>query len=207
MKVRHYLLIAGLAFGLTGNSVWAQTKEPETDVTVSESVLNTAVWAGFKYQEELVKAKKGDYNATFKLMDFSGTVDGRTALEHSVTLLELIVSGGDEPFALAVQKTKPKLRTVLLDRLQLAQGRTKKEELRNPMKDWAPKTWAALNGLPFPRSVNEMSSEKLEIKEEARKEQLRKENSESINSATNSPAATPTNTPAAPGAAKPRGEK
>jgi hypothetical protein len=63
--------------------------------------------------------------------------------------LELIASDGDNPFAGALFLSKPKLRSVILDRLQLAQGRTKKEALRKPMSEWAPNTWDVLHGKPY----------------------------------------------------------
>lgn len=139
------LFIPLLIIGLFAYKSNAQTDNAEVDVTVFESVLSTASWANFKYKDQLALAKKGDQKALTALLDFSGTVDGRAALDHSVTLLELIVSTGDNAFSLAVKSSKAKLKSILLDRLQLAQGRTKKEELRQPMHAWAPMTWAALN--------------------------------------------------------------
>lgn len=156
MKFKHYI-IAVLAFCATAQIALAQsTKQPkatEVDVTVFEPVLATAKWANFKYEEHLLDAKKGDYKATLKLLEFSGTVDGVEALNHSVTLLELLKSGGDIPFAAAVNMSKTTLKKVLLDRLQLAQGRTKKLELQKPMAEWAPTTWDVLNGKIFDPKV------------------------------------------------------
>jgi hypothetical protein len=45
-----------------------------------------------------------------------------------------------------ISSMKPKLKSILLERFTLAQGRTKKEALQKPLKDWAPLTWKALNG-------------------------------------------------------------
>jgi hypothetical protein len=158
MKVKYFIL-ALLSICFWQQNAVAQTPNAEADVTVSESVLKTASWANFKYLDQLAMAKRGDVKAALKLMQFSGTVDGVEALDHSVTLLELIVSGGDQVFAEAANQAKPKLKSVLLDRLQLAQGRTKKVELREPMSAWAPSTWDVLNGKPF---VKQISAEALE---------------------------------------------
>jgi hypothetical protein len=153
------LAIALFSFCLSTQSLVAQNNNTDVDVTVFESVLSTAGWANFKYTDQLSLAKQGDYKATLKLLEFSGTVDGKAALDHSVTLLELILSGGDLPFAAAVNMAKPKLKTVLLDRLQLAQGRTKKLELQKPLSEWAPTTWEVLNGQPFaPINYSNMDS-------------------------------------------------
>jgi hypothetical protein len=37
----------------------------------------------------------------------------------------------------------------MLERLPLAQGRTKVETLKKPLSEWAPLTWAVLNGQPY----------------------------------------------------------
>ena len=153
MKVK-YFVVALFAFVFTTQSSSAQATNSEVDVQVFESVLSTATWANFKYIDHLAMAKRGDIKATFELLRFSGTVDGTAALDHSVTLLELIASAGDQPFGEALNQAKPKLKSVLLDRLQLAQGRTKKEELRKPLAEWAPATWDVLNGKPFVRKLS-----------------------------------------------------
>lgn len=148
MKFQH-LIFAILTLGLFSLPAMAQDAKKDQDVTVFESVLATADWANFKYMDELKLAKKGDYDATLKLLKFCGTVDGKAALDHSVTLLELL-SGQDVAFASALVIGKnPKLNTVILDRLQLAQGRTTKETLHQPIKDWAPITWDVLHGAAY----------------------------------------------------------
>jgi hypothetical protein len=155
----NFLAIALCFFCCTTQSLVAQNNNTDVDVTVFESVLSTAGWANFKYVDQLSQAKQGDYKATLKLLEFSGTVDGIAALDHSVTLLELLLSGGDLPFAAAVNMAKPKLKSVLLDRLQLAQARTQKVELRKPIAEWAPTTWAVLHGEPFaPINYSNMDS-------------------------------------------------
>ncbi len=148
MKLKHFLL-AILASCFLLQSINAQTDNQEQDISVFESVLTIAEWAKFPYKDNLLAAKMGDFKATLKLLEFSGTVEGVAELEHSVTLLELLASGGDVIFAAAVNQAKPKLKSVLLQRLQLAQGRTLNENLREPIAKWAPITWAVLNGKAF----------------------------------------------------------
>ncbi len=156
MEFKHFI-IAALAFCIATQTAQAQSKKQEKpaepDVTVFEPVLATAKWANFKYEEHLAAAKKGDHKEILKLLEFSGTVDGVEALNHSVTLLELVKVGGDIPFAAAVNMSKATLKKVLLERLQLAQGRTKKTELQKPMAEWAPTTWDVLNGKIFDPKV------------------------------------------------------
>lgn len=132
------------------NAGCQNTASAEKDVTVSPNVLKTAEWAGFKYMDVLKQAKTRDMKAIGQFLDFHGTVDGVDALDHAVTCLELIPVAGDFEVATAIQRGKPKLREVLLERLVLAQGRTKKTELQQPLAQWAPDVWAALNGQPLP---------------------------------------------------------
>jgi hypothetical protein len=79
-------------------------------------------------------------------LEFSGTVDGTESLQHATTCLELIPLATDEKMGAVISSLKPKLKTILLDRIQLAQGRTKKENLIKPLQEWAPLTWKALHG-------------------------------------------------------------
>lgn len=148
MKVK-MILTTLFALGLFIQLNTAQEAKQASDVTVFPSVLSTAQWAGFKYTEQLQLAKTGDLKAVSSLLDFSGTVDGVDALNHAVTCLELLPFSTDLVFAAAVNKAKPKLKKVLLDRLVLAQGRTTNLELRKPLAEWAPLTWDVLNGKPF----------------------------------------------------------
>ena len=147
MRFRHLLLLV-LFSGLFVANTSAQTKNNEQDVTVFDSVLKTADWANFKYQEELEKAKRNDMESIYRLLDFSGTVDGKEAIEHSVTLLELM-AGRDAHYAGGILKTSPKLKAVLLERFALAQGKTQKEELRKPISEWAPLSWGVLHGKEY----------------------------------------------------------
>ena len=134
----------------------AVQKAPLADstVTVFQSVLKLADWAGVKYNEELTKAKTGNALAIKQLLEFHATADGVDALNHAVTCLELLAVVPDERFASAVQSCKPQLKQLLLERLILAQGRTKKEHLRKSMTDWAPITYAFLAGKEVPSAGN-----------------------------------------------------
>lgn len=143
--MRSILFLAILASLLSPTLLNAQ-KNQKLDVEISGSVLKTAEWAGFKYKETLEKVAAGDQQATKDFFEFSGTVDGTEALQHAVTCIELIPLAGDEKIGSIISILKPKLKKVMLDRFQLAQGRTKKTELLKPMQEWAPLTWKALNG-------------------------------------------------------------
>ena len=116
------------------------------DIEVSESVVKVADWAGFKYREVLAAAETGDQTSIKKFLEFSGTVDGVDALKHAVTCLELIPVANDFNFSMACHTLKPALQKTLLERLMLAQSRTKKVDLRDSMTHWASSTWGVLNG-------------------------------------------------------------
>ncbi len=119
-------------------------------IEISESVLATAKWMNFDYKGILTKAEQGDEAALIKFLDFHGAVDGIEAINHGVTCLELLPVFGDETFAVVCANVKPKLREVLRERLILAQGRTKKENLRRPIAEWAPQTWYVLRDMTQP---------------------------------------------------------
>jgi hypothetical protein len=118
----------------------------KTDLEISSEVLKTADWAAFKYMENLDKAQSGDLKAIKAFLEFSSVVDGTESLQHAMTCVELIPLTTDEKMGASIATLKPKLKTVLLERFVLAQGRTKKEELKKPLLEWAPLTWKALNG-------------------------------------------------------------
>ncbi|MCE7925229.1 MAG: hypothetical protein DYG98_19410 [Haliscomenobacteraceae bacterium CHB4] len=142
----------------SGIAIKAETPSPvfpdslmrNYEVEVFQNVLKLASLANFKYPEMLASAKAGDVNSIFKLLDFQRVADGVDALNHSVTCLELIPVVGDAPFGAAVARCSPKLKKLILERLMLAQARTKKTFLRQSLTNWAPITWAHLNGLPVP---------------------------------------------------------
>ncbi|MBN8677486.1 MAG: hypothetical protein J0M29_04630 [Chitinophagales bacterium] len=127
--------------------VMVKAQAPKTEeIQVFPAVLKTAEWANFKYMDVLEKAKGGDHKAIRSFLEFSGTVDGTEALQHATTCIELLPFLSDEIVGSIIYSMKPKLKSVLLSRFQLAQGRTKKEALLKPMQEWAPLTWKALNG-------------------------------------------------------------
>ena len=84
------------------------------EVTVAPSLVKFATQMGFKYEQTLEKAKKGDLNAIKEMMEFHGTTDGTDALNHAQTCLELIPVATDDRIGLACQNLKPKLKTLLL---------------------------------------------------------------------------------------------
>ena len=115
------------------------------EVEVFQSVLKIADLANFKYMDAIASAKTGDVSSMRKLLDFHRVVEGVDALNHAVTCLELIPVAGDHIFGTAVYLCSPKMKEVLLDRLILAQGRTKKTYLRESLSKWAPSTWSYVN--------------------------------------------------------------
>lgn len=148
MKLKSFYALTAILLFISSLAS-AQNTAAAGQVTVFQEVLNVAKWAGFDYEAQLNLAKSGDYKAVSKLLHFSGTVEGDDALKHAVTCLELIPVAGDVPFAAALNISKPALKKAMLERLQLAQGRTQNENLKKPIKDWAPITWDVLNGKPF----------------------------------------------------------
>ncbi len=143
--MRSAFLLACVSVLLSPFMLHAQ-KAKKTEIEISSDVLKTAEWAKFKYMENVDMAQKGDPKGIKALFEFSGTVDGVESLQHATTCLEIIPFATDEKVGSVISSLKPKLKTVLLERFQLAQGRTKKEELRKPLQEWAPLCWKALNG-------------------------------------------------------------
>jgi hypothetical protein len=143
--MRSTLLLATIFTLFASNIVRAQ-EGAKNDLEVSSAVIKTAEWANFKYMETLDLAQAGNQKALKDFFEFSSVVDGTESLQHATTCLELIPLATDEKFGSVISILKPKLKTVLMDRLVLAQGRTKKEPLQKPLKEWAPLTWKALNG-------------------------------------------------------------
>ncbi|MFN0035556.1 MAG: hypothetical protein ACKVUS_10840 [Saprospiraceae bacterium] len=139
-------LFAAAFFALFSPPMLHAQAGKKADVEVFGAVLKTAEWAGFKYMENVNLAKGGDQKAIKALLEFSGTVDGTEAIQHTTTCLELIPFASDEKVGSTIYIVKPRLKALLLDRFQLAQGRTKKEVLRKPLQEWAPLTWKALHG-------------------------------------------------------------
>jgi hypothetical protein len=130
-----------------------------TGVFISQSVLEVSNTLHFKYYDFLKKAKNSDQDALKELLLFHKSIDGTDALNHSVTCLELIPVANDENFALTVRRLNPKLKSILLDRILMAQSRTRRKELQKPMDTWAPMSWAALNDKPIP-GMCDMTQEK-----------------------------------------------
>lgn len=145
--MRKFLVITLIAlFLLPAAAAWSQK------VYVSKNVLKTAEWAGFKYNDKLKKALAGDQYAIQDMVKFSSLVDGAEGVEHAVTCLELLPLVGDQTFGSSIMLSKPKLKTLVRERLVLAQAKTQKSDLKKPLESWAPITWAILSGLPLPES-------------------------------------------------------
>jgi len=133
--------------------VRCQSDSPNTvigQITVAPSLVKFADQMGFKYNEVLEKAKKGNIDAIKAMMEFHGTADGLDGLNHAQTCLELIPVATDLRFSQACQNLKPKLKELLIERFNLAQGRTQIAELKKPWKEWAPQTWGAINNQVVP---------------------------------------------------------
>lgn len=120
------------------------------EIEVFQNVLKMADFANFKYKDALASAKTGNVMSIYTLLDFNRVVDGVDALNHAVTCLELIPVAGDQVFGTAVELCAPKMKKVLLERLMLAQVRTKKTFLRQSLTNWAPYTWKSLNAATAP---------------------------------------------------------
>lgn len=129
-------------------------------VEVFGNVLKMAELAGTPYKELVTKAQSGDVDAIYQLLDFHRVVDGADALNHAVTCLELIPVTGDAVFASAAHRCSPKLRKVVLDRLMLAQVRSKKTFLRQSLTNWAPVTWSILAAQPVENTPVKSSGQK-----------------------------------------------
>lgn len=131
--------------------------EASGTVEVFSAVLKTAEWSGFNYKGTLDKALTGDAAAIQNFIKFHSVVDGVDGINHGVSCLETIPIVGDEAFASACLNVNIKLHKIVLDRLVLAQGRTKKEGLRKSLTDWAPLTWSVLNGNGLPATEGQIS--------------------------------------------------
>ena len=118
---------------------------PAPDVEVSDAVMRTAKTFNFDYLETLKKAKDGDMKSIAEFVRFHKYTDEIEGINHGVACLELILFATDATFATACNGLSVGVKKVLWERLQIAQARTKKEELRKPLKDWAPQTWRMLN--------------------------------------------------------------
>jgi hypothetical protein len=139
-----------LFLGLLALTFSAARAQKAAAPQVSEAVLKTAGLVKFPYKETLAKARKGDLMATREFMEFHRVVDGVEAIQHGLTCLELIPHAGDDIVAQALTTARPRMRQVILERLQLAQVRTRQEALKRPMSEWAPQTQTVLSPTPSP---------------------------------------------------------
>lgn len=117
----------------------------EPEITVSDDVLKTAKVVGVDYLPLLEKAKTGDVDAIRTFFEFHRFADGLDGFEHGQTCLELIPFAQDGNVGQACINFKPGMKKLILERLVLAQTRTKKEELKQPLINWANTTYTALS--------------------------------------------------------------
>lgn len=140
------IVLFAFAFAMLLPSVSHAQLGKKIDLYISNDVLKTAEWAAFNYMESLDLAQTGDQKGLKDFLEFSRALDGGECIDHAVTCIELIKYCTDEKMGAVIYILKPKLKTILLDRFQLAQAQSKKEELHKPMQEWAPLTWKALHG-------------------------------------------------------------
>ncbi len=117
----------------------------EPEISVSDDVLKTAKVMGVDYLPLLEKAKTGDVDAIRTFFEFHRFADGLEGFEHGQTCLELIPFAQDDKVGQACTNFKPGMKKLILERLVLAQTRTKKEELKQPLINWANATYTALS--------------------------------------------------------------
>jgi hypothetical protein len=165
-KTALFGILALLALPFAQVNCQTSLESPGT-VETFPNVLKTAEWASFDYKGILNMALTGDPVSIQKFIKFHATVDGVEGINHGVTCLEMVPLVGDEAFAGACQDLNPRLLKLALDRFMLAQGKTKKEELRQSMTNWAPMTWSVFNGKGLPASANTFNQE---IPEEKKKD-------------------------------------
>ncbi|MCC7246061.1 MAG: hypothetical protein IT269_10300 [Saprospiraceae bacterium] len=147
------LLVTGFMATLSAQEMTPPSM-PKHKISIGDGMQRQAQWAKFDYTDVLERAKKGEYKAIKDFLEFSAVVDGVDALDHAVTCIELLQYASDYRYSSVLQILKPNLRNVLKDRFQLAQGRTKVEELSKPMAQWAPMSWAILNDQKAPEGVD-----------------------------------------------------
>lgn len=133
------------------------TTHDKNGISISENVLKTADWAGYKYKATLEKAKANDNDAIKSLLLFHGTLDGVERLEHTTTCVELAALLGDRRVAEAIVAiNNPRLNDVLKSSVQMAMTKTTNPELQNkPFENRFPLMWLAVNGQQLPQEISE----------------------------------------------------
>jgi len=143
-------LLLNLALLLVAASGFSQKK-----VYMSDAVLKLADQVQVDYKGLVKKSIAKDTLALKDLFEFSRMLDNNTLTEHAVTCLELIPLATDEMFARAVRSRSVKMKAFLLRNITEAQGATQKKDLKKPLSEWAPQSWAALNNFQYvPPSEN-----------------------------------------------------
>lgn len=126
------------------------TNSNMSGIDVPPSVLKVAKDYQIDYQSILNRALKNDPTGLSDLLDFHRYAENVDGVQHGVVCLEIIPVVGDASFAEACKRINANRRKVVLDRLLLAQEKTSKADLKQPIQQWAPETWAALSPQPAP---------------------------------------------------------
>jgi len=125
------------------------------DAPITPELLRLSEFVKMDYAATLSKCKKGYKTALLEFFDFHRIVEEKSAVEHSLVCLDMIAASDDADVSEVCSSLKPKLKTLVLERLVAAQPKAAKPALQKPMSEWAPKTWAALNNLPIPDPARE----------------------------------------------------
>jgi hypothetical protein len=133
----------------------AAAPAPGSDAPITDELLRLSEFAKMDYKATLSNCKKGDKTALLEFFDFHRIVEEKSAVEHSLVCLDMIAASNDAVVSDVCSSLKPKLKTLVVERLTAAQPKSAKPALQKPMSEWAPKTWAALNNLPIPDPARE----------------------------------------------------
>lgn len=147
------LLAAIFVFGCKTSD----SSRDKNGIYISEKVLKTADWAGYKYKETLQKAANNDNDAIKSLLLFYGTIDGTERIDHTITCVELAALLGDRRVAEAiVALNNPRLTKVIKDNVNMAMAQTTNPDLQNkPFESRFPLMWLAINDQQLPQEVTE----------------------------------------------------
>ena len=135
----------------------SDSSRDKNGIYISEKVLKTADWAGYKYRETLQQAAANDNDAIKSLLLFYGTVDGAERLDHTITCIELAALLGDRRVAEAiVALNNPRLTKVVKENVNMAMTKTTNPDLQNqPFESRFPLMWLAINDQKLPQAVTE----------------------------------------------------
>lgn len=138
-----------------GTNAPSTTAAVGSDAPITPDLIRLSEFIKMDYKATLANCKKGDKTALLEFFDFHRIVEEKSAVEHSLVCLDMIAASDDGVVAEVCSSLKPKLKTLVLERLTAAQPKSSKPALQKNMSEWAPKTWAALNNLPIPDPARE----------------------------------------------------